>query len=65
MEYLGCIYDDPIVSQSVIRQRPFIVAEPKSKAAISVQHLVTRIEKTEFADDKGVGRFIKKLFGKD
>jgi flagellar biosynthesis protein FlhG len=65
VEYLGCIYDDPIVSTSVIRQRPFIVAEPKSKAAISVQHLVTRIEKTEFADDKGIGRFIKRLFGKD
>jgi len=65
VEYLGCIYDDPIVSTSVIRQKPFLVAEPKSKAAISVQHLVTRIEKTEFVDDKGIGRFIKKLFGKD
>lgn len=65
VEYLGCIYDDPIVSSSVIRQKPFLVAEPKSKAAISVQHLVTRIEKTEFVDDKGIGRFIKKLFGKD
>jgi flagellar biosynthesis protein FlhG len=65
VEYLGCIYDDPIVSASVIRQRPFIVADPKSKAAISVQHLVGRIEKTDFADDRGIGRLVKRLFGKD
>ncbi len=65
VEYLGCIYDDPAVPTGVIRQKPFLVADPKSKAAISVQHLVTRIEKTEFTDDRGIGRFIKKLFGKD
>lgn len=65
VEYLGCIYDDPVVPAGVVRQRPFLVAEPKSKAAISVQHLVSRIEKTDFADDRGIGRFIKKLFGKD
>jgi flagellar biosynthesis protein FlhG len=65
VEYLGCIYDDPVVSTAVIRQKPFIVMEPRSKAAISVQHLVSRIEKTDFADDKGIGRFIKKFFGKD
>ncbi|MBL8965844.1 MAG: MinD/ParA family protein [Spirochaetaceae bacterium] len=65
VEYLGCIYDDPAVPTGVIRQKPFLVADPKSKAAISVQHLVTRIEKTDFTDDRGIGRFIKKLFGKD
>lgn len=65
VEYLGCIYDDPVVSTSVIRQKPFIMAEPRSKAAISVQHLVSRIEKTDFADDRGIGRFIKKFFGKE
>jgi flagellar biosynthesis protein FlhG len=65
VEYLGCIYDDPIVPASVLKQRPFFTQDPKSKASISVAHLVTRIEKTDFADDKGIGRFIKKLFGKD
>jgi flagellar biosynthesis protein FlhG len=65
VEYLGCIYDDPIVPASVLRQKPFIVQDPKSKASISVAHLVSRIEKTDYADDKGFGRFIKKLFGKD
>lgn len=65
VEYLGCIYEDPIVPSSVLRQRPFIVQDPKSKAAISVQHLVSRIEKTEFKDDHGIGRLIRKLFGKE
>ncbi len=65
VEYLGCIYEDPIVPSSVIRQKPFILSDPKSKAAISVHHLVSRIEKTDFSDDKGIGRFIRKLFGRE
>jgi len=65
VEYLGCIYDDPIVPASVLRQKPFITQDPKSKAAISVAHLVSRIEKTDYTADPGIGRFIKKLFGKD
>jgi flagellar biosynthesis protein FlhG len=65
VEYLGCIYDDPIVPNSVIRQIPFLIQDPKSKAAISVQHLVGRLEKTEFQGDHGLARMIKKLFGKD
>lgn len=65
VEYLGCIYEDPIVPASVIRQKPFILSDPKSKAAISVHHLVSRIEKTDFSDDKGIGRFIRKLFGRE
>ena len=65
VEYLGCIYDDPVVPQAVLRQRPFIVSEPRSKASISIQHLVSRMEKTEFPDDSGIGRFIRKLFGKE
>jgi flagellar biosynthesis protein FlhG len=65
VEYLGCIYDDPIVPASVLKQKPFFVQDMKSKASISVAHLVGRIEKTEFAGDPGLGRFIKRLFGKD
>ena len=65
VEYLGCIYEDPIVPTSVIRQKPFILSDPKSKAAISVHHLVSRIEKTDFSSDKGIGRFIRKLFGRE
>ena len=65
VEYLGCIYDDPIVQASVLRQRPFLVQDPKCKASISVQHLVGRLEKTDFSGDRGLGRMIRKLFGKE
>lgn len=65
VEYLGCIYEDPVVQQAVLRQLPFMVQDPKSKAAISVQHLVSRIEKTDIIDDRGISRLVKKLFGKD
>lgn len=65
VEYLGCIYEDAIVSNSVLKQRPFIVQDPKSKASISVQHLMNRIEKTEIIDDKGISRLMKKLFGNE
>ncbi len=65
VEYLGCIFDDPVVPQAVLRQKPFIISEPKSKAAISIQHLVGRLEKTDFHDDAGIGRFIRKFFGKE
>ncbi|HPD79676.1 MAG TPA: MinD/ParA family protein [Spirochaetia bacterium] len=65
VEYLGCIYEDATVSTSVLRQKPFIVADPKSKAAVSVQHLVSKIEKTDFSDEPGIARLIKKLFGNE
>jgi len=64
VEYLGCVYEDPIVQSSVLRQRPFMIQDPKSKAAISVQHLVGRIEKNDFTDEPGLARMIRKLFGK-
>ena len=64
VEYLGCIYEDPIVPASVLRQRPFMIQDPKSKAAISVQHLVGRIEKTEFKNDHAKAAFINKPFTK-
>ncbi len=65
VEYLGCIYEDPIVSSSVLKQKPFMVMDPKSKASISIQHLMNRIEKTELVDDKGISRLIKKLFARE
>lgn len=65
VEYLGCIYEDPTVSNSVLRQKPFMVDDPKSKAAVSVQHLVSKIEKTDFSEEPGIARLIKKLFGNE
>ena len=64
VDYLGYVYDDPDVHQSVLRQRPFLVANPRSKASICVQHIVSRLEKVEFREGGGVGQFLKRLFGR-
>jgi flagellar biosynthesis protein FlhG len=65
VEYLGFIYNDPLVSQSVLRQKPFMIVDPKGKASVCLKHIVARIEKTEFTDDEGFGRFMRKLFGRE
>jgi ATPases involved in chromosome partitioning len=65
VEYLGFIYDDSLVSQSVLRQKPFIVADPKGKASVCLRHIVARIEKTEFKETEGFSRFMRKLMGRD
>ncbi len=62
VDYLGYVYEDPSVQQSVLRQRPFIVNDPKSKASICVQHIASRLEKVEYRDGGGITQFIKKLF---
>ena len=61
IEYLGYIYDDPIVSTSVIRQKPFMISAPTSKPAICVKHIVGRIEKTDFKEEEGLNRFLRKM----
>lgn len=65
VDYLGFIYDDPAVPQAVLRQKPFMVLDPKSKAALCVQHIVGRMEKTEIRQDGGLGRLIKRLFNRE
>lgn len=64
MDYLGYVYDDPAVSQAVLKQRPFVIDEPKSKAAICVKHIVSRLEKVEYREGGGISKFLKKLVGR-
>lgn len=65
VEYVGYIYDDPVVQASVIRQKPFMIVNPTSKPAVCLKHIVGRIEKTDVPDDGGVSNFLKKfLVGK-
>ncbi|MBI9103218.1 MAG: MinD/ParA family protein [Spirochaetales bacterium] len=64
VDYLGYVYDDPIVSAAVIKQKPFMVSEPNSKASICVKQLVSRLEKVEYKEGSGVNRFIQKLMGR-
>lgn len=61
VDYLGCVYEDQSVQTAVIKQKPFLVSDPKGKAAICVKHLVSRLEKVDFKEGGGVGRFLKKL----
>jgi flagellar biosynthesis protein FlhG len=62
VDYLGFIYDDPVVSQAVLKQKPFMVIDPRCKASLCVQHIVDRMEKGEFRDSGGFGGMMKKFF---
>jgi len=64
VDYLGFIYDDPIVSQAVLRQRPFMVLDPKCKASICVQHIVGKMEKSDLRDSGGFTSMFMRLFKK-
>lgn len=64
VDYLGYVYDDPSVPQSVIKQRPFLSNEPNGKAAICVKHIVSRLEKVEYKEGGGVGTFLRRLIGR-
>jgi flagellar biosynthesis protein FlhG len=62
IDYLGFVYDDIIVHNSVIRQKPFLYADGKSKASICIKHIVSRLENIEYKDGSGMTGFLKKLF---
>lgn len=64
IEYLGFIYDDPAVTMSVIRQKPFMEVAASSKPAICVKHIVGRIEKTDLVNSDGVAGFLRRFLGK-
>lgn len=65
VDYLGFIYDDAMVSQAVLRQRPFMALDPRCKASICVQHIVGRMEKSDLRESGGIGNMIKRLFGRN
>ena len=62
LEYLGFIYDDTAVTQAVLRQRPFMVVDPKCKASQCVQHIVGRMDKIEVQENGGFGKLFKRMF---
>ncbi|MCL1815951.1 MAG: MinD/ParA family protein [Treponema sp.] len=65
LEYLGFIYDDISVSNAVLKQRPFMVVDPKCKASQCVQHIMGRMDKTEIQDAGGFGKMLKRMFKGD
>jgi flagellar biosynthesis protein FlhG len=64
VDYLGYIYDDPVVSQGVLRQKPFLVIDPRARASFCVEHIVDRLEKSEVRDTGGFTAMIRRLFGR-
>ncbi len=64
VDYIGYVYDDPVVQASVIRQKPFMIVNPTSKPAVCLKHIVGRIEKTDMEGNEGVSNFLKKFLGK-
>lgn len=64
VEYLGFIYDDSVVTSSVLRQKPFMVSQPTSKAAMCIKHIVGRIDKTSIKPSGGFSAFLRKIIGK-
>lgn len=63
VNYVGFVYEDTSVQNSVIRQKPFIVVNPNSKSSMCIKHIVGRIEKTEAPHGEGVSNFLKKFLG--
>jgi flagellar biosynthesis protein FlhG len=63
IDYLGFIYEDQAVPNSVRLQKPFVVLDPKSKASTCIQHLAERMEKNKPEETGGLGAIFKKLFG--
>jgi flagellar biosynthesis protein FlhG len=65
VDYLGFIYEDPVVSQAVLRQRPFMVIDPKCKASLCMQHIVGKMEKSDIKISGGFSVMLKRLFNRD
>jgi flagellar biosynthesis protein FlhG len=65
VDYLGFIYDDQAVSQAVLRQKPFMVVDPKCKASQCVQHIVERMDKNKPRESGGFGAMLRKFFSQD
>jgi flagellar biosynthesis protein FlhG len=62
VDYLGFIYDDPAVPHAVLRQKPFMVVDPKCKASLCVQHIVERMDRTKPKTTGGFKTMMRKLF---
>lgn len=64
VDYLGYVYDDPQVAQAILKQKPFIIIDPDSKASICIKHIVSRLEKVEYKEGGGLKKFLNRLVGR-
>lgn len=63
VDYLGFIYEDIMVHNAVVKQKPFITMDPKGRASICIDHLVKRLENIEFKEGSGINKFLRRFFG--
>lgn len=63
LDYLGFVYEDALVQTAVVKQKPFMALDPKSKASICIDHIVRRLENMDFKEGGGISKFLRKLFG--
>jgi len=64
VDYLGFIFEDPLVQSSVLKQRPFVAVDPKGKAAQCLWNIVSRLEMVEYKEGSGLGTFLNRFFGR-
>ncbi len=64
VDYLGFVFDDDLVPNSVIKQKPFLILDPNCKASMCIRHLLGRLENVEYKEGRGITHFIKNLFAK-
>lgn len=64
VDYLGYVYDDPQVSQAILKQKPFMIVDPDSKASICIKHIVSRLEKVDYKEGGGLKKFLNRLVGR-
>ncbi len=59
LDYLGYVYDDPIVSQAVRRQLPFMILDPNSRPSECVMQIVARLENLDYKEGSGMSKFLR------
>ena len=65
VEYLGYIYEDEAILQAVLKQTPFLIRSPLTKASSCLKHIVAKLEKMDYTDNRGgFSKFLKKLFSR-
>ncbi|MCL2608964.1 MAG: MinD/ParA family protein [Treponema sp.] len=64
MDYLGFIYEDQVVVNAVLQQKPFMVLDPKCKASICVKHLAERMDRDGLNDAGGFAAMLKRMFSR-
>ncbi len=63
IEYLGFLFEDKLVSKSVIEQEPFVRFHPYSKPSLCIKNMAKKIAGVS-SKNSSISNFFKKLFNK-